>query len=528
MPSWLAVLPPLLAVFLAIVTRRMVLSLLFGIAFGALIVNRFNPFLAIYSTVADFLLKPLFDSFHGTIFVFTASIIAMVAVMTRAGGIRGVIDHVVHHARNARAARIWTAAMGGAIFFDDYANTMVIGTTMRPLTDRYRISREKLAYLVDSTAAPVAALAIISTWIGYQNGLIGDVFADLSISADAYGAFIQMIPLRFYCLFTLAFVALNVFLSRDFGAMFRAEHRSAHEGKVLRDGAKPMTSQDFEAIEVKPGIPARWYNAFLPILVVVGGTIGGLLLDGGLPELLRDGSHSLFSFSLYRTVLANTQNSNYVLAGAGVAGLLCAILLALGQRLLGLSEALRTVWDGCKAMYLAFVILILAWGLASVTEAVGTAHFLYASLGELVPPLFLPLLTFVLASLIAFSTGSSWTTMALLLPTLGPLAWHQGGMPMIILTMAAVLDGAIFGDHCSPVSDTTILSSIASSCDHLDHVRTQMPYALSCMGLALLTGYLPMALGVPLWLCHVLGLAGMVGLLLLFGRNPEHAPAGTR
>jgi Na+/H+ antiporter NhaC len=518
--NWLSVLPPLVAVVLALIFHRLVLALFVGLIFGALIFHRFNLIQTIQETFGNYLYHAISDPFHVKVIIFAAVLVGMVGVMNACGGTRGIVDVFRKYTSNRRSAQMVASIMGMCIFFDDYANSFIIGGTMRPVTDKLKISREKLAYIVDSTAAPVAGLAIISTWIGYEVGLFQEVLTSLDVKISGYSAFLSALPFRFYCIFTLIMVFAVVWMRRDFGPMYHAERRAIEHGLVIRDGAMPMTSGSMGSLEGNENIPARWYNAVLPVLLVILMTIVGLYVSGGGWAKVQSKYSNLWSFQVLSDSFSSADSAT-VLLYASIAGSLLAIFLALSQRLLSFKDVWLAWGKGVSSVWLACVILVVAWGLNGVSQDLGTASYLVSIFKDLVHPIWIPMLIFLLAAAIAFSTGSSWSTMAILIPMAVPLAYELGGVPLMIIAMGAVLDGSIFGDHCSPLADTTILSSMACSSDHIDHVRTQMPYALLGMGVATLIGYLPAALGLIPYISMFLGGVLIWAVVRIIGKNPE-------
>ena len=521
--DWTALVPPLLAIFLALVTRRLLVALGGAVLGGALLHH--GLLLGVPYGVRDYVWDNALESSHRYIIGFTLALLGMVQVTARSGGARGIVETVARWVGSARSTKLGTAIMGVLVFFDDYANCMLVGPTMRPLSDRFGVSREKLAYLVDSTAAPIAGLVLISTWIGYETGLLGDVARDLGVHQSGYALLFTALPYRFYCIFTIVFVFASSASDRDFGPMLEAERRARFEGKPIRDGARPLGQVDAKYAEPPPGKPLRWINAALPLIVVVIGTLGGLAVDGGGGAELRAHPLSALSFGFWRTTLGASENNVAVLFYAALAGAVTAVLLPLLQRILRTGEALGAFFGGVRAALYAVVVLILAWGLAAVCKDLGTGPVLVAAIGHSIPAVAIPAVTFLAAAAVAFSTGTSWGTMAILIPTAVPLAYHVGGQPLMLISMAAVLDGSIFGDHCSPISDTTLMSSIAAGSDHLDHVYTQLPYALSSMLIALFAGYLPAALGASATLSYALGVVATLAIIFLLGRRVGHVRA---
>ena len=526
--------PPLLAILVAVASGRLVWGLCLALFSGALIALPTDvpvyvwPLHALYMAAIDFVWTPLRDSFQLFILGFTASLIGMVRVVSLAGGTRGIAEALVRRAASARSTRLATSLLGLAIFFDDYANTIVVGTTMRPITDRFRISREKLAYLVDSTAAPVAGVAIISTWIGFEVGLFGDAMDSLGTGISGYELFFRALPARFYCLLTLFFLLVSTLMRRDYGPMLRAERRARQHNQPLAPGAQPMTG-DAHQVPDHPDIAGHWAVAALPVGLVIFGVLAGMHWDARNAEavIAARGEHAFFSRVYWTAVFSNADGAKVMflssLAGSGLAFVFARTRRSLrdGSRPLAPSTILRTWVSGITGFSYALLILVLAWGIKEMCQAVHTSDYLIGALENVLDPRFLPLLVFGLAAAVAFSIGTSWTTMALLLPTMLPVAHQMGDITLVILVAAAVLDGAIFGDHCSPISDTTVLSSIAASCDHIAHVRTQAPYAITTMCIAAVCGYLGSTLLYSSYIGLGLGMLLVVATLVIVGRDPD-------
>ncbi|MFV1987052.1 MAG: Na+/H+ antiporter NhaC family protein [Gemmatimonadota bacterium] len=518
-PGWVSLLPPVLAIVLALVFREVVIALFFGVWVGALFISDLNPLSALWRTVDTFIVPSVADTGNASILIFSGLLGAMVGVISRSGGTRGIVEAVRPLATTPRRAQLATFLGGCGIFFDDYANTLIVGNTFRPITDRLKVSREKLAYLVDSTAAPVVTIVFVSTWVGFEISLIRDglriaaeqtadpaVAAALS-AASPFTVFLSSIPYLFYPLLTLLMVALLIVTQRDFGPMYTAEVRARTGGGVFRPGSQLLVDTETGELEAKEGIPLRWINAGGPVLTVIAVVLLGLYFDGRSvagPATLWDTFGAADPFKA-------------ILWGA-LAGCIVAIALPVAQRILTLKEALESWVAGTRAMTMAFVILILAWALGAITQSLGTARYLTLLLSGNLSVELVPVLTFVTAAVISFCTGTSWATMTILLPLAVPLVVAMGGAAefvsgsgggLLVATIASVLAGSIFGDHCSPISDTTVLSSMASACDHLDHVRTQLPYAVVVALVAMVFGSFATAYGLSPLVAY--GLSG--GLL---------------
>jgi Na+/H+ antiporter NhaC len=524
-PLWMSVLPPLLAILMALVFREVYSALFFGLLVGTTIIYYFQGsyfitaiFQGLFAIVDTYLIKSLSDSGHLSIIIFSMLIGGMVNLITVNGGMKGVVQKLSKYANSPKSGQVITWLLGILIFFDDYANTLVVGNTMRPVTDRLRISREKLAYIVDSTAAPVASLALITTWIGVELSYIQDGIDKIGLTESAYSVFINSLDTRFYLIFTLIFILIIVFKNRDFGPMLKAEQNARNNG--LSPDSKKLSSQNNE-ITVSNKIKARWYNAVIPVLVIIVGTIISLIYTGRKvagPE--ADLMEIIAAADSYKALL-----------WASILGALSAIILTVGQRILNLRIAVESLVNGFRTMLSAIIILVLAWSLALITEELHTSDFIAQSLSYIeISPFLLPAITFIFASLIAFSTGSSWGTMAILYPMILPAGWalsmeygldHDQSIAIFYNIVSSILAGSVFGDHCSPISDTTILSSLASSCNHIEHVRTQLPYALTVGLVSIFIGTIPAAYGVSSWILFPIGIIAMYIIIRVFGKKVD-------
>jgi len=533
LPGWFSILPPLVAIALALIFREVIISLFAGIWLGALYVAGLNPIAATLRTIDSFIAPALADADNAAIAIFSLLLGGMVGLMGRSGGTRGIVEAVVPLATSRRRGQLATFLAGLAIFFDDYANTLIVGNTLRPLTDRLRISREKLAYVVDSTAAPVAAIVFVSTWAGYEMSLIGNgldlaaagvagsdpALAASLRAASPFTVFLRTIPYLFYPILALAMVFLVAMTRRDFGPMLAAERRASRGDGLHQPEAMLLVDTSGPLMEPKEGAPRRWINAAAPVLTVVMVVLLGLYLDGRA-SLGRPGS---------LTEILSKANPFSALLWGSLAGCLVAGILPVAQRILKLQEAVEAWVGGLRSMMLAIVILVLAWSLGDVTEAVGTGAFVSHILQSAGFPLqMLPVAVFLAAAVISFATGTSWATMAILMPLVIPLAVALGGgigfatgaeYTVLLGTISSVLAGSIFGDHCSPISDTTILSSMSSACDHIDHVRTQLPYAVLVAIIGMLVGDIATAFGLSPWISIVAGILLLTGVMLTVGRK---------
>ncbi len=537
--TWVSLLPPVVAIALALITREVILSLFAGIWIGALFVADLNPFTGTAEAL-DLITIALVDADHIAIILFSLLLGGMVGVMSRGGGTLGVVDLMQNFANNRTKGQFFGWLSAFFIFFDDYANTLIRGNALRPMTDRLLISREKLSYIVDSTAAPLAVCAIITTWIGFEISQIQssltilagqtenpELAAQLQAGADnVFTIFLDSLPYLFYPFLALAFVIMIILMKRDFGPMLEAERRAASGGGVIREGSMPAADTSLDALQPPSDKPRKWYNAALPVLSVIVVALIGLYVTGssGLDPAERGIRSIIGEADPFASLLWAS------FTGCGV-----AILLVVAQGILSVKESLEAWVAGLQSMLMAIIILALAWGLGEATQVVGTGTFLASLLEDSLPLVLLPGLVFFIAAATAFATGTSWGTMAILFPVVVPLAvalgagvGFAGGEHYAILlgSISSVMAGAVFGDHCSPISDTTVLSAMSSACDLVDHVRTQLPYALLVAFVALVVGEIPAALE---WMHPAWGiLIGIVILYLVlrfFGENPD-PPSG--
>jgi Na+/H+ antiporter NhaC len=520
-PGILTILPPLLAIVLALTLRHVIVSLFAGVWLGAIIIFDYNPFAGLYRVVDHFVLNALNSSDHISIIVFTLFFGGMVGIITRNGGTIGIAKLITSVTRTARSAQLSTWFLSFVMFFDDYTNVLVRGNLMRPITDEVRVSREKLSFIVDAGAASVASLMIISSWIGFEVGLIDQGLKAIGSTQDAYALFLKSIPFRFYPILTLIFVVIIALTRRDFGPMLKAERRARSEGKLLRDGANPAT--DLDAMKDFADVPAdgKWYNGLVPIITIIVVTIYGLYATG------VEGVQRLGSSDFSVANIISHSNSYQALLWSSFSACAVAVLMSVAQRILTIPQAVDAWFNGLRSMFLASMILVLAWSIGSVTQEIHTADYLVQILRGTIAPHWLPVLTFLIAAIISFATGTSWGTMAIMMPLIIPLGHSlsvDAGLSaadynlILVGVVSSVLAGSVFGDHCSPISDTTILSSMASACDHVDHVTTQLPYAILVAAVGMAVGDIATAFGLPVWLALLLGTAILIAIIYVAGK----------
>lgn len=521
MPLWLSILPPLIAIVMALVAKEVISSLFFGVLVGAFIMALYSGHApaealggGLLRTVDTYVVGAIFELEHIQIIVFTLLIGGMVRLITANGGMRGVVNWLSKRAKGPRSGQLMTFIMDLCVFFDDYSNTLVVGNTMRPIADKLKISREKLSYIVDSTSAPVVAIAFVTTWIGAELSYIQDGLDVIGLEENAYFVFINSLKYSFYPILTLGFVLMLIYSQRDYGPMLKAERK-----------ARMATQTNSENIDNQQE-NAHIIDALIPLLVLIFGTIIGLFVTGYKSEIWNDPNYGLFPKI---SVTIGEANSYLALIWSSLLSLLTSIVLTLRRGTMIFTKIIEEMIEGIKTMFNAVLILTMAWSISLITSDMHTAEFVSQLLLKWsLSPVLVPMLTFILAALIGFSTGTSWGTMAILYPLILPASWMlcinagmsvDATMPLFYNVVASVLAGAVMGDHCSPISDTTIMSSLASGCDHLQHVGTQMPYALTVGCVAVFIGVLPASLGLPSWIAFLVGLAVLAIIVRFVGKK---------
>ena len=526
--------PPLVAISLAFITKNVIVSLVIGIMSGGFILNISgnNPFMALFYSFLDLIqraVNSLADPWNAGIILQVLAIGGVINLVGKMGGAKAIAEALSKRAKSAKSAQIITWVAGLLVFFDDYANSLIIGPMMRPVTDKMKISRERLAFIIDATAAPVAGIAIISTWIGLEVGLIGSAFDSIGVETNAFGVFLNTIPFRFYNILILGFIVITALLLKDFGPMRKAELECRRGGLNLtsnEDINKELSKHD--ELEPLPGVKLSVWNAIIPIGALILGALFAFyysgyttIMGGEDSAVIQLMQNSPASFDAIKEAFSNADASVALFQSAFFAGLV-AIIMGVAKKIFTLSEALDIWVDGMKTLIITGVILICAWSLSSVIKELGTAKYLIQLLSGSLPPFILPSLIFVLGAIISFATGTSYGTMGILMPLAIPLAYSiNPDMSYVIVATSAVLTGAIFGDHCSPISDTTILSSMGAGCNHIDHVRTQMPYAIFVAVITIVFGYIPAGFGLPVYVVLPIAFVAMFIGIQIFGKSVE-------
>ncbi len=525
--QWFTIIPPLVAIVLAFITKNVVISLFVGVLSGCFMIqlsdyNLFGSIVHSFLDVVQRMLNALADPWNAGIILQVLVIGGVIELVSKMGGARAVAEALAKKAKTPRSTQFITWLLGLIVFFDDYANALIIGPIMRPVADKMKVSRERLSFIIDATAAPIAGLAIISTWIGLEVSLINDGFEKIGKNVDGFGVFLQTIPYRFYNILIIVFVLATIFLLREFGPMRKAEVRARKGEQILKD--IELDKEVADEFEAKKGVKLSIWNAIIPIGTLIVGALISFYYSGyssimagedeALKAIFGNSIGSLFSFSAIKEAFS-AADASVALFQAALLASIVAIALGVCKKIFTISEGINIWINGMKGLIITGVILILAWSLGGVIGDLGTADFLVSKLSNSVPAFLLPSIIFVFGAVISFSTGTAYGTMTILMPLAIPLSYAiNSDMSYVIVSISAVLTGAIFGDHCSPISDTTILSSMGAGCDHIDHVKTQMWYALFVGVITVLFGYIPAGFGIPIYI--VLPLAILVVVLATY------------
>lgn len=529
----LTLIPPLVAIVLAFITKNVVLSLFFGIFSGTVIAqyaggaNILSGLIFGFTDIVDYILESLADPWNAGIILQVLVIGGLIALITSSGGARAIAESLAKKAKGPISTQLVTWALGLLIFFDDYANALIVGPIMRPVSDKMKISRERLAFVIDATAAPIAGIALISTWIGYEVGLINDAYQSIGMDVNAYGVFLQTIPYRFYNILMLFFVVLTSATLREFGSMKKAQERARDTHELIAKGSTAV-SEDEELEVIAKGEPSIW-SALVPIGSLIVFSFIGFYTDGR-QTILESGDAALIDTIQNAPLSFVTLRETFGASDASVVLFQAALIASIIALVMGVSKGHFTfgkgidIWvSGMKTLMITGVILLLAWSLSGVMGELGTADYLVSLLSDTMPPFLLPTVIFLLGALISFATGTSYGTMGILMPLAIPLAtaMQPENAEFIVMSAGAVLTGAIFGDHSSPISDTTILSSMGAGSNLLDHVKTQLPYALTIAGISIAFGYLPTAFGLNVYIVLAIGFAAVIAVVFLFGKKVD-------
>ena len=454
--SWLSVIPPLFAILLAIKTRQVFLSLFFGIVVGWIIISNGNILVGLELSIQS-IIDVFKDAGNTRVIIFCALVGALISLTQANGGVQGFVDFIQKKniVTSRKRASVLSFFVGCLVFIESSISCLVTGTIFHPVFEKFKISREKLAYICDTTSSPICILIPLNAWGAYVISLL-EKESSFSGMSDPVSLFLSTIPLNFYAILSVLFAGFIAFSYKDFGAMKKAEIRSLETGKTFADGAVAMISEDVASLKPKKGIKHKSLNMIIPIAVMI------IMMP---VSLLITGDGNITSGSGSTSVLWS------VLTAIIVAGLISLI-----QRILTLKEVMDYTLKGISGLVPLAILMILAFSIGDTCRTLGTGIYVASLSKDLLSPSFIAPILFISSAFISFSTGTSWGTFAIMIPIAVPTAIYSDAS--LSLSIAAVLSGSIFGDHCSPISDTTIVSSMASACDHIDHVRTQLPYAM--------------------------------------------------
>ena len=532
----LTLIPPVAAIVLAFITKDVILSLFLGVLSGTFLVGMVDQNIAAsalfaFTNLCSRVVKSMADTWNAGILLQVMCIGGLIALVTKSGGTKALALWLSKHADTPVLGQIYTWLMGIVIFFDDYANALIVGPIMRPLMDKFKISRAKFAFIIDATAAPITGIAVIPTWVGVEISAIKEAYSQIGVeNINAFTVFVETIPYRFYNIFMIFFVVATAVMSREFGSMYRAEIAS-RGGKSGAADFKIKNLED-QIFVPKEGVALRKLNAIIPLGAMIVLSVIGFYFNGYSSlegEALEAVKAAPLSFTSIRTAFS-AADASVVLFQSALFSSIIAVVLGIAQKIYGIKEAIEVWVGGWKSMLNTVIILLFAWSLSSVIKELGTSRYLVELLSDATPRFALAIVIFVLSSFISFSTGTSFGTMGIVTPLAVPLAHAVGqkyGLSgeefhvFMCVNVSAVLTGAIFGDHCSPISDTTILSSMGAGCDHIEHVSTQMTYALVVCGISIVCGYLPAGFGLSVWGCLILGIAAIILLLRVVGKRVD-------
>lgn len=456
-PTWLSLLPAVVAIATALVTRQVFLSLFAGIWLASTILSG-GPLTGLHDAL-EAMVAVFADRGNTLILIFSAQIGAFIALTQRSGGVEGFVAWITSrgYVRTRRGAQLLPSVVGVMLFLESNLTCLISAAVARPLFDRLRLSREKLAYLCDSTAAPVCVLFPFNAWGAVILGILASQAVDRPLAL-----LVAAIPFNFYALLAIAQVFYVAWSGRDWGAMGRAEARARDTGQTLRPGAKPLVSDEVLSLPTREGVAPRGRNMLVPLAVLLAMVTLGLIITGGGDILAGDGSTAIF-WGMSLSIV--------------VAGMMYRL-----QGIFTVQETIDLVMRGMGSLMPVVLLIVLAFALGTASRELQAGQYLAGLTHGVVNPVWLPALMFVMSGVMAFATGTSWGTFAIMLPIAVPMAaTMELHLPLMV---GAVLGGAIFGDHCSPISDTTIVASLAAGSDHVDHVNTQLPYALAVAGVS--------------------------------------------
>ena len=481
--------PPVVAIVLALITKEVYSSLFVGILIGGAFWSGFKPEATILHVFQDGVVGVLTDSYNMGILVFLVILGVMVCMMNKAGGSAAFGRWAKEHIKTRAGAQLATIVLGVLIFIDDYFNCLTVGSVMRPVTDSHNVSRAKLAYLIDATAAPICIIAPISSWAAAVTGFVK--------GEDGFSIFIRAIPYNYYAILTIIMMVTLVFAKEDYGPM-KAHEKNAIEGDLFTTGDRPFENTSENAIYNK----GKVIDLVFPILSLIVCCVIGMIYSGGF-----------FSGTGFVEAFSGSDASVGLMLGSFFAMVITIVFYAV-RKVLRFSDSMACIPEGFKAMVPAILILTFAWTLKAMTDSLGAAPFVASVMNSAAGGLMnlLPAIIFLVGCFLAFATGTSWGTFGILIPIV--VAVFQGtNETMMIISISACMAGAVCGDHCSPISDTTIMASAGAQCNHVNHVSTQLPYAMTVAAVSCIT-YVIAGILQNAVICLVIGIALQIGVLL--------------
>lgn len=505
-----SLLPPITAIILCVIFKRAVTALFAGVLVGAILIANMNPVQTVVTLSKDIVLPTVSDRDNLVNLMFTTTIGGVVGILNFSPSSTRLLNHISSFLRNRAKTSIVIWCTGFVFFVDDYANSLIVGNTYRKVVDRFRISREKLAFIVDTTSAPIASLALVSTWIGFEIGVINDALEASNINQySGYGVFLSTIPYRFYPLLMLFFCLLICWLQKDYGAMLKAEENTL---------TNPVYKEPEQDNEDQPPFQKIEWLIVVPLVLLVLVSLSTMIITGLQGGAVVNASQPLQTMI---NILGESDPYLSLLVAAITASIVSFFIhsFIITEK----SSSVVVNWlKGCQTMLLIDVILILAWSIGSVSKELETGVYVASLFQSGFDPHFLPFLTFICAAAISFATGTSYGTMSILMPVAVPVvaAMALDNPAIVYGTIGSVLGGAIFGDHCSPLSDTTILSSGASGCEVTAHVNTQLPYALTVGIMSSICLLLIPMPSITVWWMLLIGMIGLFLFLYFYGRKP--------
>lgn len=538
--GFITLLPAIITLVLAFFTKNVIFSLLMGILSGGYLlsikgINILSSIAGSFNLSTGEIVQQFTIERNAGIILQCLMITGLVALITRNGGTQALARKISGIAKTPALAQISAFFMGIIVFMDDYATALISGPVMRPITDRMKVSREKLAFIIDATAAPVAGLALVSTWLAYELSIIKEAYTQLGLDINPYSVFLNTLPYRFYSILIIALVIFTALTRREFGPMLKAEARSRGEGKVLADNARPLVfpSKAYaEPENIRRGSKIA-LNAVIPLLTLILYAFFGFYISGR-QQIISTAEETMVSSVISNPVSADTLRNILAHANAPMvlfqaAFLACVVAAAMGvsQRRFNISGAVDTWLAGIRSNMNTVIVLILSWSLASIMTKLGAALYAASYLKSNIPDELIPAAVFIITALAAFVCSNAFAAMGIIMPIAVSFSVAAtGSVDQIPLVMAAVLTGCVFGINCSPMADITLLSSMGAMSDHLHHVRTQLPYALLSGAIAVFAGFIPMGYGVSAYIALPLCLILLFVILMIFGRVPEHVADG--